>query len=64
MAKYDYKCPDGHVSEEVYPMGEAPKSVECRDCGKTATRVFSFSEVLVPPRFHYDKAGRHEVLGD
>lgn len=38
MATYVYRCPDSHVSEAQWPIGENPRTARC-DCGKNATQV-------------------------
>jgi predicted nucleic acid-binding Zn ribbon protein len=42
MAAYSYKCPDGHLTERIFPMGEQPAGVNCIDpfCSKMAARIY------------------------
>jgi putative FmdB family regulatory protein len=40
LAAYDYRCPQGHVAERRYPMGQAPREADCPVCGQTATKQF------------------------
>ena len=41
MAFYDYRCDGGGVFEIARPIGTAPASIECPECGGLATRVFA-----------------------
>lgn len=42
MPRYDYRCAAGHVTEGIFPIGEAPQQVACTSCEHdTARRVFS-----------------------
>lgn len=36
MPVYEYRCPDGHVTEQSFLMAEKPKTIECGWCGETA----------------------------
>lgn len=39
MPNYQYKCPDGHVVDAIYPIREnKPMHVPCTTCGKEARR--------------------------
>lgn len=38
---YAYRCPNGHVSEASFPMGEASDGLGCLHCGAHATRCYS-----------------------
>ena len=40
MPIYDYKCPDGHYSEDVKKMSECDDPIVCPECGKQAVRVY------------------------
>jgi putative FmdB family regulatory protein len=40
MAAYDYRCPQGHVTERRFPMGQAPPEADCPDCGAPAKKQF------------------------
>lgn len=55
MPRYDYECPDGHVTEKVRPMrGPHPKTVRCGSCRRMAKRVFSRPAVLDDFPEHYN----------
>ena len=43
MRLYDFKCPLGHITEELVTPGT--ESIQC-DCGDTATRI------ITPINFH------------
>lgn len=52
MARYDYRCPDGHVTELVLPIGEdLPASTQCI-CDEPAVRVFT-----APAAIHFKGRG-------
>lgn len=38
---YEYRCPTGHVSEELAPMNKRPKATRCHECGKKADLVMA-----------------------
>lgn len=49
MSFYDYGCdPCRIVWEEEYPIGKAPKTKKCPECGKRGARVF-----LDAPALHF-----------
>jgi hypothetical protein len=29
MPRYDFKCPDGHVTEEIFTFADVPKEIQC-----------------------------------
>jgi putative FmdB family regulatory protein len=41
MATYDYKCEDGHLSEENHPIKDEIHVITCHECGKEANRIIS-----------------------
>ncbi len=42
MATYDFRCSgDGTVFEVTLPLGTAPATTPCPECGEEASRVFS-----------------------
>jgi putative FmdB family regulatory protein len=41
VAFYDYRCDDDGVFEITRPLGTAPGSIACPECGGEASRVFS-----------------------
>jgi putative FmdB family regulatory protein len=41
MPTYEYRCDQHGVSEITRPLGEAPASITCSECGGEARRVFS-----------------------
>lgn len=56
MPRYDYECPTGHVSEQVFAMsGTIPEHVDC-DCGMRARRVFSMPAIQFHGRSSFTDA--------
>lgn len=45
MATYEYTCPDHGLTEVSLPMGSAPVSLDCPECGAPARRVYSSPRV-------------------
>lgn len=42
MATYDYRCGhDGSVFELTMPLGTAPSSAPCPECGEDSPRIYS-----------------------
>ncbi|HWH15562.1 MAG TPA: zinc ribbon domain-containing protein [Miltoncostaeaceae bacterium] len=41
MAAYDYRCETDGVFELTMPLGTAPSTAACPECGTDAPRVFS-----------------------
>jgi len=41
MPTYEFSCEEHGRAEDVFPMGEAPESVPCPECGGASRRVFS-----------------------
>lgn len=41
MPRYDFCCPEGHVTEAIFPMAEVPAEIICPDCATAAKRVFT-----------------------
>lgn len=41
MALYEFACPGCAPVEAFYPMGAAPESIECPECGGRAERILS-----------------------
>lgn len=41
MAIYAYRCPRCRDVEATFPIGTAPGTVPCPDCGATATRMLT-----------------------
>jgi putative FmdB family regulatory protein len=54
MTRYDYRCGNDGVFELDLPMGTAPSSAPCPECGGDASRVFS-APLTAPPGL--DKSG-------
>lgn len=47
MARYDYRCPDGHTTEKIRSMkGPHPRTVRCGSCRKKASRVYAQASVI------------------
>ena len=40
VALYEYRCPEGHLTEVFHRMGETP-AVRCEVCGASAERIMS-----------------------
>lgn len=57
---YEYKCPNGHVSEQVRPISEYQEGSVCPVCKQQSTRIISQTqrtEVFWP---HFDlQLGQH-----
>jgi len=47
MPTYEYKCPNGHLFEKLYPRMNDRRHLPCPTCGKTAERVISGGAGLV-----------------
>ena len=41
MPTYEFSCADHGRTEAVYPMGDAPATVDCPECGAESKRVYS-----------------------
>ena len=52
MARYEYRCPHGHVTEAIFPMGEAPAEIPCHTDAHMAQRVFN-----PPAAIHFKGSG-------
>jgi putative FmdB family regulatory protein len=66
MPTYEYRCDQHGVSEMTRPIGTAPASITCSECGGEARRVFSVGMVrstsrtaLLSAMDHAEKS-RHE----
>jgi putative FmdB family regulatory protein len=66
MPTYEYRCDQHGVSEITRPLGKAPESITCLQCGGEARRVFSVGMVrsgsrtaLLNAMDHAEKS-RHE----
>ena len=55
MALYDYRCPEGHLSEEYHPISADVSEVDCHECDKRATRIISRNT------FHLKGSGWHQT---
>ena len=47
MPTYEFRCPNGHVTEQFHRISDAPSAVECATCGVTAERAISGGAGLV-----------------
>ena len=47
MPTYEFKCPNGHVFEKVFPSISNTRRLKCPDCGKMADRFISGGAGLV-----------------
>ena len=47
MALYEFACPACPVVEAFYPMGSAPDSIECPECGGQAERRISVPRLSI-----------------
>lgn len=54
MARYDYRCAQDGVFELTLPLGTAPQSAPCPECGGDAVRIFA-APLTSPPSL--DKSG-------
>jgi putative FmdB family regulatory protein len=43
MPLYEYKCPKGHVSEDVQSFKDSDKPITCKTCGAKAERIISLT---------------------
>jgi putative FmdB family regulatory protein len=50
VALYEFACPGCRPIEAYFPMGSAPESIDCPDCGGRASRVFSAPYLSVSGR--------------
>ena len=50
MALYEFACPGCPPIEAYFPMGSAPESIDCPECGGRASRVFSAPYLSVSGR--------------
>ena len=50
MALYEFACPGCGPIEAYFPMGSAPESIDCPECGGRASRVFSAPYLSVSGR--------------
>lgn len=60
MPIYDYKCEDGHYSEDYQTMANCDEPTVCSECGKTAKRIIGRSAWAVDrfgERFPYYDRG-------
>jgi len=60
MPLYDYKCPDGHVTEVLLRVNEIPKAMVCH-CGQLALKQIGMP-ALTPGRWG-DQTGTYGVNG-
>lgn len=44
MPVYQYRCPDGHTTEELLSIKDMVSTIQC-SCGKIAARVFTPSVI-------------------
>lgn len=51
MAKYDFRCSRGHVTEHTCPMADVPVTITC-GCNRQAKRIFA-----PPAAIHFRGAG-------
>ena len=43
MPIYEYKCPNGHLTEKLESINSDNKTTECKKCGEKADKVYSTS---------------------
>lgn len=48
MASYDYRCERDDVFELTLPIGTAPATAACPECGNEAPRIFSAPNTASP----------------
>ena len=56
MPIYDFKCKDGHISEELMSIHRAAKSIQCHTCGKKAKRIISNINTDLVENVRYSEA--------
>jgi putative FmdB family regulatory protein len=42
---YEYRCPKGHLSEEIRPMKDSNSDTICEVCGEISKRIMSHTNV-------------------
>jgi putative FmdB family regulatory protein len=52
---FDYECPRGHRFERTAPIGKAPDSPRCPECGSKSRRIYS------PPAIRFKGTGFHST---
>jgi putative FmdB family regulatory protein len=65
MATYEYRCDQDGGFDVVLPLGSAPGSIRCPECGGEARRVFSPPMLKSAPRalvaaLDHEEKTRHE----
>jgi putative FmdB family regulatory protein len=50
MALYEFACPGCRPVEAFYPMGSAPLSIDCPECGGQARRQISAPRLSIAGR--------------
>lgn len=43
MPIYEYRCPNGHLTEKLESINSDNKTTECKKCGEKADKVYSTS---------------------
>ena len=59
MATYEYRCDRDGVFEVTRPLGTAPESVTCAECGREARRIISVPMVRRASRTAWTAAIDH-----
>jgi predicted nucleic acid-binding Zn ribbon protein len=57
MARYDFRCPDGHVTEVACSMADVPPTVECLVCSLAQKEVTAERIFTVPAAIHFKGPG-------
>jgi hypothetical protein len=52
MPQYDYKCPEGHISQTFSSIDGYQSTIPCQHCGQTAIR-----HITIPPMVKGDYPG-------
>ena len=53
MARYDFKCPEGHTTEKVMSMKDETQEITCPECQGVSKRIIS------AVAFHLKGSGFH-----
>jgi len=50
MPLHEFKCPCGHVTEDLFKVNEKPDFIPCEECGEQADSILSMP-AWMPPQF-------------
>jgi putative FmdB family regulatory protein len=65
MAVYEYKCPQGHITEEQHMISSNIVDIICPNCGERANRMISLStfQFKCGGFYHTDYAQKNTSAG-